>query len=121
DDYTGDADAPPDGVPADYTIQTSADSTNGADGTWQTVASVRDNAVRTRAHSFPFGGASWVRMMVTVGAGGGLDVDEIDVHDASRGSADTVFFLGDSITAASFLRCDRLQPSYAALVHDAFS
>ena len=117
DNYTGDDDAPGPGIPVGYTIQTSADSTNGADGAWQTVATVRDNAARTRAHSFPFAGASWVRMTVTrVADGGSLVIDEIDVHDVSQGSADTIFFMGDSITAAAFLRCDRLQPSYAALV-----
>ncbi len=118
DNYVGADDAPGPGVPVAYTIQTSADSTDGADGAWRTVATVRDNAARTRAHSVPFAGASWVRMAVTgVADDGPLAIDEIDVHDISRGSADTVFFMGDSITASAFLRCDRLQPSYAALVH----
>ena len=30
---------------------------------------------------------------------------------------DTVFFIGDSITAAAFTRCPANQPSFAALVH----
>ena len=124
DDYVSFDEAPVAGIPASYTIQTSADSTNGADGTWQTVATVRGNIARTRAHSFPFAGASWVRMTVTGvmpgTEGEPLAIDEIDLHDLSLGNADTVFFMGDSITSASFLRCDRLQPSFAALVNGAY-
>lgn len=120
DDYLAAGDTAGAGVPIAYTIETSADSTNGADGTWREVASVTDNAARTRGHSFSFAGASWVRLTVTDAGEGELAIDEIDLHDISFGSGDSVFFLGDSITAASFLRCDRLQPSYAALVREAF-
>jgi lysophospholipase L1-like esterase len=81
---------------------------------------VSDNAARTRGHSFPFAGASWVRLTVTDSGEGEVAIDEIDLHDISAGSADSVFFLGDSITAAAFLRCDRLQPSFATLVREAY-
>jgi acyl-CoA thioesterase-1 len=124
DNYVDFEGKPVPGIPASYTIETSADSTNGADGAWQVVVRVTGNTARTRAHSFAFAGAAWVRMTVTAvprGTGGApLSIDEIDVHDLSRGSADTIFFMGDSITAAAFLRCDRLQPSFAALVHQAW-
>ncbi len=113
------------GIPASYTIEASADSTNGADGMWQQVADIRDNSARTRAHSFTFAGASWVRMTVTGVVPGTredtLAINEIDIHDASAGTEDTVFFVGDSITAAAFDRCDQKQPPpYADLVHAQF-
>lgn len=124
DDYTGPQAAATTGIPATYTLETSADSTNGADGTWQTVARVQGNDVRTRAHSFPFEGASWVRMTVASLAPGTSDerltIDEIDVHDTSQGEDDTVFFLGDSITVAAHQRCDTVKPSFAAQVHSAY-
>jgi lysophospholipase L1-like esterase len=109
------------GLPASYSISTSSDSTDGRDGTWRKVASVTGNSSRTRAHRFPFAGARWVRMTVTGVVPGPLGnnfvIDEIDLHDASDGTDDSVFFLGDSITASAFTRCPANQPSFAELVH----
>lgn len=111
------------GLPASYTISTSVDSTNGRDGNWIQVVSVTGNTARTRAHRFPFAGARWVRMTVTSALAGPLGntfaLDEIELHDASAGTDDTVFFLGDSITEAAFTRCPANQPSFAELVHRA--
>lgn len=123
--YVDDSSVPTYGIPANYTIEVSTDSTNGADGQWRAVTEVRDNRARTRAHSFPFAGASWVRMTVTGiipgTAGSSLAIDEIDIHDASAEIEDAIFFAGDSITAAAFNRCDRKGlPSYPALVHEQF-
>jgi lysophospholipase L1-like esterase len=106
------------GVPQAYTVDTSSDSTNGADGTWTTVVTVTDNAVRARAHRFDFSGKSWVRLTVSL-APLGVDIDEIDVHSLSPDSVDTIFFMGDSITAVSFDRLPARQPSYAEVVHGA--
>lgn len=121
--YISPPDAPTYGLPANYAIATSADSTDGRDGTWREVVSVRGNAARTRAHRFSFAGARWVRMTVTRAVPGPLgnefSIDEIDLHDASTGTDDSVFFLGDSITAMSFNRCPESQPSFAELVHRA--
>jgi lysophospholipase L1-like esterase len=115
--------APTYGLPAAYTIATSANSTNGQNGTWREVARVTGNTARTRAHRFPFAGARWVRMTVTSAVPGPLGnrvvIDQVDLHDASRGTEDTVFFLGDSITAAAFTRCPDSQPSFAELVRRA--
>lgn len=117
--------APTYGIPASYTISTSADSTDGRNGTWRDVVSVTNNTTRTRAHRIPFAGARWVRMTVTAAVPGPLgntfQIDQIDLHDASVATDDTVFFMGDSITAASFKRCPANQPSYATLVHQANS
>jgi lysophospholipase L1-like esterase len=109
------------GGPGDYQVQTSGDSTNGADGTWTTVANVSGNYVRARAHTFDFTGKSWVRLLVTAPSattnGNGVAIDEIDIHDVSNGIADTWFFMGDSITAGGFTRKASQQPSFAANIN----
>ncbi len=108
------------GAPTDYRIETSADSTDGADGRWRTVTSIAGNPVRSRAHAFPFSGARWVRLVVTglpreVNRWG-LFLDEIDVHDLSAGGDDVWIFLGDSITAGVLDRSGPHQPSFAEWV-----
>jgi acyl-CoA thioesterase I len=122
-DYISAATAPTYGIPASYSISTSADSTDGHDGTWHEVVTVTGNTARTRAHRFPFAGARWVKMTVASAIPGPLGntftIDEIDLYDASAGSDDTVFFIGDSITTAAFTRCPADQPSFATLVHQA--
>ncbi|MGK4002101.1 GDSL-type esterase/lipase family protein [Sorangium sp. So ce1036] len=111
------------GAPAAYRVETSSDSTDGADGTWTAVATVTDNPVRTRAHSFDFSGQSWVRLVVTAApdvSDNGVQIDEIDVHDISNGAEDTWFFLGDSITAFAYDRdTPATQPSFAENIHAA--
>ncbi|HEY7723765.1 MAG TPA: GDSL-type esterase/lipase family protein [Anaeromyxobacteraceae bacterium] len=108
------------GAPEDYRLETSADSSDGADGTWRLAVEVRGNPVRSRAHEVPFAGQRWLRMAVTrlpakVNAWG-LHLDEIDVHDLSGGGNDVWVFLGDSITAGVFDRAPARQPSFAAWV-----
>jgi acyl-CoA thioesterase I len=102
------------GGPVDYVVETSADSTTGADGTWEMVAAVTANVVRERAHTFAFAGKSWVRMKVTAGTkdsagmNAGVALDEIALYDVSQVGqgrpADSWFFMGDSITAGAFKR-----------------
>jgi acyl-CoA thioesterase I len=122
-DYIASPDAPTYGLPESYSIAISADSTDGKNGTWLQVVNVTANNARTRAHRFPYAGARWVRMTVTSAVPGPLGndfaIDEIDLHNASDGTDDSVFFLGDSITAAAFARCPANQPSFAELVHRA--
>lgn len=93
-------------VPAAYRIETSADSSNGVDGSWSIAFSLSGNAAPARAHSFDFTGRQWVRFTVTEAASAGqsISIDEIDVHDATAGTSDTWMFVGDSITAAAFSR-----------------
>jgi lysophospholipase L1-like esterase len=104
------------GAPVDYRIETSADSTNGADGKWRTAVTIAGNPVRSRAHSIDFAGQRWVRMVVTGLSPDvfewGLYLDEIDVHDLSRGGNDVWVFFGDSITSAVFDRAPAHQPSF---------
>jgi acyl-CoA thioesterase-1 len=104
------------GAPQAYTVDTSSNSTDGADGTWTTVVTVTNNAVRARAHQVDFTGKSWVRLTVSL-APQGVDLDEIDVHSLPPSRPDTVFFMGDSITSVSFNRVPAHQPSYAEAVH----
>lgn len=105
------------GAPVDYRIETSADSTNGADGTWRTEVTVTGNPVRSRAHAVPFEGRRWIRLVVTRLAAEvnewGLFLDEIDVHDLSYGGDDVWVFLSDSIGAGVFDRAPHHRPSFA--------
>jgi lysophospholipase L1-like esterase len=108
------------GAPVDYTLETSADSTDGANGTWRTAVTVVENPVRTRAHALDFAGQRWVRMSVTRLAPDvfqwGLYLDEIDVHDLSAGGDDVWVFFGDSITSEVFDRAPEHQPSFAEAI-----
>jgi len=108
------------GAPVDYTLETSADSTDGANGTWRTAVTVADNPVRSRAHAIDFSGQRWVRMSVTRLAPDvfewGLYLDEIDVHDLSAGGDDVWVFFGDSITSEVFDRAPNHQPSFPARI-----
>ncbi len=95
------------GSPGAYRIDTSADSTDGLDGRWLSVASA--TAVRTHGgmHSFDFAGERWVRFVVTAAppsSPNGVQLDTLDLHDISKASNDVWFFMGDSITAFAFGR-----------------
>ncbi len=114
------------GLPAAYRIEVSADSTNGADGTWAVRADVTANTVRTRAHSMEFAGQSWIKLIITGTppmAPNGVAISEIDVHDISASGSsipdDTWFFMGDSITAFAYDRAFTHQPSFAAGINAA--
>jgi acyl-CoA thioesterase-1 len=108
------------GAPVDYQLETSGDSTNGSNGTWRTAVTVTGNPVRTRAHAIDFAGQRWVRLSVTALSPDvfeyGLFLDEIDVHDLSRGGNDVWVFFGDSIVSTVFDRAPEHQPSFAELV-----
>lgn len=90
------------GSPGAYRIETSADSDDGKDGTWTTVADVHAVSTHGGAHAFEFAGRRWVKFVVTrapAESPNGVQIDRIDVHDISAGASDTWFFMGDSITA----------------------
>ena len=100
--------------PTGYLIKTSANSTNGDDGTWTTVATVTDNEARARSHVFEFTDMGWVRFevtaapTVTTGEMRVVRIDEIELHDYSAigptDLADGWMIMGDSITKMSFDR-----------------
>jgi lysophospholipase L1-like esterase len=110
--------------PQDYTISVSANSTNGADGTWQTLVTVKGNLTRVREHLLAFAGQSWVKMTITKGQVDASQpyvfMDQVDLYDVSQSLNDTFFFSGDSITGMAYNRYDANQPSYAELVHAAY-
>jgi len=116
------------GLPADYHLEVSSDSTNGADGTWTAAgAPVTGNQVRTRAHAIDFAGKTWIKLVITAAplneSGNGVQIGEIDVHDISATGTglpeDTWFFMGDSITAFAYARTSAQAPSFATLVNTA--
>ncbi len=86
-------------IPVDYDILKSSNSTNGTDGDWTSLLTIKNNLVTARSHSIEFGGAQWVKMSITRGGGA---LDEIEVFDITNGDEDTWFFPGTSITAVSF-------------------
>jgi lysophospholipase L1-like esterase len=110
--------------PQDYSLAVSADSTDGADGTWRTVATVTGNHTRMREQLLPFAGQSWVKMIIirgqTQASQPKVYVDQIELYDVSTSLNDTFFFSGDSITAIAYERFDASQPSFAELVHASF-
>lgn len=85
-----------------YRLQVSADSTNGADGTWTTVVTETTNPSTNREYKVDFVGQSWVKLIVDSNTSG--QMDELNVWDASAGTPDTFVFVGDSITDASMGR-----------------
>jgi len=108
------------GSPGAYRIETSSDSTSGADGSWRTVADVLAVSVHGGANIFDFTGQKWVKFVVTRApdeSPNGVQISEIDIHDVTAGGQDSWFFLGDSITAFAFDRAPSHQPSFAERVH----
>lgn len=107
-------------APQDYDISISADSTNGGDGTWQTVATVRGNRARAREHLFSFAGKSWIKMTILAAQPHPtqpyIRIDEFQVFDAQQLSNDSFFFSGDSITGMAFNRYPENRPSFADLM-----
>ena len=93
------------GAPESYQIDISGNSTNGIDGDWTNAADVKNNYMAARTHVLNGEDIRWVRFRVT---GGGVAIDEIDIHDLGQcqpGDAwDTWGFIGDSITAFAFWR-----------------
>ena len=93
-------------VPGDYQIQTSADSTNGSDGTWNSALAITGNVYMNRVHAVDFKGQQWIRLYVTNPTIKSKEVHllELEAYDVSGGVDDSWMFLGDSITFAAFIR-----------------
>jgi len=100
-------------VPRDYDILISSNSTNGSNGQWRKVDSVRENSVSERGHLIDFAGASWVKMSIIVGGG---TLDEVEIFDVSRGAEDIWFFPGTSITANTYKESIKSSQTFAGLV-----
>ncbi len=103
----------PESNPRNYEMQVSADSTDGVDGTWQTLLTITDNDRSQRTHKLtvPAGGYNWLRMRVTDGnadasptPGNDFGLREIRLF-APTGSGnrpDSFVIYGDSLTASNF-------------------
>lgn len=121
-----DYDDPSGGAPRAYEILVSADSTDGEDGTWESVVEVTDNPVNARAHSFDFEDMSWVKLSVTEASLDAMDapvpvkLDELAVYDVTAAGEerpkDTWFFMGDSITKGAFSRNVGASSTFEALI-----
>lgn len=119
-DYLDDTSLAPQG----YTLAVSADSTDGVDGNWQTVATVNDNHARAREHLLPFAGMSWVKMTITAAqphaSQPDIRIDELEAYDAAALGSQTYVFSGDSITATAYNRFAGNLPAFADLVSACF-
>jgi lysophospholipase L1-like esterase len=101
-------------------VETSSDSSDGADGTWRTVVDVHQVTTHSGSHSFGFAGQRWVKFVVTAAptlSPNGVQIDELEVRAASEGVSDAWFFMGDSITAFAFGRTPRGEVGFASIVH----
>jgi len=85
--------------PVDYDLLISSNSTNGADGDWTVVETIRGNFVSALGHAIDFKDACWVKMAIIHGGG---TIDEIQVFDISNSADDLWFFVGTSISANTF-------------------
>ncbi len=103
----------PESNPRDYELQVSADSTDGIDGTWQTVLTITGNVRSQRLHKLtvPSGGYHWLRMRVTDGnasetsePGRDFGLREIRLFAPTGNSSnlDSFAIYGDSLTASDF-------------------
>ena len=124
-------------VPSAYSIETSANSTNGRDGDWRREASIEGNRAPARAHVIEFDGQSWVRLVFCANGDGSLPAApvaapvaapatgiappalRVDLHDASDGTDDCWLLLGDS-TLASGSSGEAGEASWADAIHDAY-
>jgi hypothetical protein len=108
---------PSDKGPENYTLQTSANSTNGSDGAWATALTITGNKVSSRGHLIDFTGASWVKMNITTG---GVGLDEFEVFDMSNNGTDIWFFPGTSISEMTY-KSEIPAQNFADLVHASHS
>lgn len=95
------------GRPRTYDVEVSSDSTDGANGHWQSVEHVTDNPVRSRIAMIDAPGARWVRMSFEDVWDGHFSIEpyvrEAAVYEATRpGGPDVWVVMGDSVTSVGF-------------------
>jgi acyl-CoA thioesterase I len=108
------------GAPGNYQIYVSANSTNGADGTWTMADSALESHYVSRMHTINFAGMQWVKMQMTktAWANNPIALAELEVFDATNGTEDTWFFMGNSITSGAFH--NRITPNFSQVVTSNF-
>jgi acyl-CoA thioesterase-1 len=103
-------------APASYRIESSADSSDGADGSWRLEQEIDGNPVRRRAHRLEFDGRSWVRLVLP--GGSEARFESLEVHDASDGTDDSWLCLGTGAALSPFAPTSPEDPgSFAELVY----
>jgi len=111
------------GAPVSYNIETSADSTNGSDGTWTIVKHINNNTLTARSHSIHFCNQRWLRFVVLDDSYtySGVQIHEIELHDNSDRRINGWLFFGDSITVNAFNRKESQNPAFSTLIWEANS
>lgn len=94
-------------IPANYTIDASADSKDGTDGTWNTLATITGNDHKSRIHKVTLAGQRWIRLNVSAMNPDPkvkfFRISEIRVYQRkspATGPIDCIGIMGDSITFA---------------------
>lgn len=101
--------------PESYVVLGSANSSNGTDGTWDTLLRVEGNPVGASSRLVRAQGSEWIRFVQLAGSS---NLDEVRFHDQDALGADSWFFVGNSITEESFkwYRPDTTFPEHVAIL-----
>lgn len=96
-----------------FKIMTSANSTNGVDGDWETVAQIGESGAMSRGMAIDFVGKSWFRIVAETPV---TNLEEVGAYDMSKGGNDTWFFMGTSISQMG-MKSFEVDSSFAQLIH----
>lgn len=96
-----------------FKVMTSANSTNGVDGDWETVAEVGESGAMSRGLAIDFAGKSWFRIVAESPVS---NLEEVGAYDMSRGGNDTWFFMGTSISQMGLKQIE-VDSNFAQLIH----
>lgn len=103
----------PDASLQNFKVMTSANSTNGVDGDWETVAEVGESGAMSRGLLIDFAGKSWFRIVSEKPV---KNLEEVGAYDMSNGGDDTWFFMGTSISQMGMKQIE-VDSSFAQLIH----
>ena len=95
---------------------TSANSSDGFDGDWETAATIQNNPVMARGVQIDFAGKSWFKLQSEGDVGQILEIEAFDMTD---GGTDTWFFMGTSISQMG-LKQQETDSTTAQLIHARF-
>ena len=100
-----------------FKVMTSANTTNGVDGDWETVAEVGESGVTSRGLAIDFAGKSWFRIVAESPV---KNLEEVGAYDISNGGDDTWFFMGTSISQMG-MKQFTVDSNFAQLIHARFA
>lgn len=101
---------------SNFKILTSANSSDGFDGDWETAATIQNNPVMARGVQIDFAGKSWFKLQSEGDVG---QILEIEAFDMTEGGTDTWFFMGTSISQMG-LKQQETDSTTAQLIHARF-